>query len=480
MSLQTPDPMPAMSAPPKPTPDPAALFDRVLGFANAHYAREDWLAARDFLSLALEIDPGYPRLLGSLGSIQFQLQEYPDARTTFSAAVRQNPNDPDLHIQLAMVHLKLEHPEAAEAALNRSLGLRPDDPTALKLLADSKRDHGYYQEAGAIYGKLINRHPDQVGVFLSLAKCFFKLGDGEVTQAALEFVLTLDPANATARENLAALQGKGVVIERISGEPRQNRLTESPNTPESKQIPSGDGTPIAGSPQADFHSPRYLRNNFRRLEHLATLGLDIRNKAVLELGAGIGDLTTFFLDRNCQTTSTEGRAENFSLLAARYKDDPTVKTFALDLDPPPPGGAAAALAGRRFDIVFCYGLLYHLSDPAGALDFISDACSDLLLLETIVSPHAGTVNSYRENIDLAGAAVSGLGCRPSRTWVFAELQRRFAHVYVPMTQPNHVEFPQDWTLESHPAATRAVFVGSRRPIINPLLLEKLPTRQTAC
>ena len=193
----------------EPITDAASLLASTIRYADAHYARENWLAARDFLSLAVEIDPGYPRLLGSLGSLQFQLQEYPAACTTFSAAVRQTPNDPDLHIQLAMVHLKLDHPEAAEAALNRALGLRPNDPTALKLLADSKRDHGRYQEAGAIYGKLINRHPDQVGVFLSLAKCFYKVGDREGTQAALEFVLTLDPNNEIARENLTTLQVPG-------------------------------------------------------------------------------------------------------------------------------------------------------------------------------------------------------------------------------------------------------------------------------
>ena len=209
MSLKPSDPMPAMIAHPKPITAPAALIASILRLADAHYAREDWLAARDFLSLAIEIDPGYPRLLGSLGSIQFQLQEYPAACTSFSAAVRRNPNDPDLHVQLAMVHSKLEHPEAAEAALNRALGLRPNDSTALKLLADSRRDHGYYQEAGTIYGKLINQHPDQVGVFLSLAKCFFKRGDREGTQAALEFVLTLDPNNEIARENLITLQATG-------------------------------------------------------------------------------------------------------------------------------------------------------------------------------------------------------------------------------------------------------------------------------
>jgi len=108
-----------------------------------------------------------------------------------------------------MAQLQLNHPEAGEAALSRALELRPEDPTALKLLADSKREHGRYQETGTIYGKLINRHPDQVGVFLSLAKCLFKLGDREGTQAALELVLTLDPGNEIARDNLTTLQATG-------------------------------------------------------------------------------------------------------------------------------------------------------------------------------------------------------------------------------------------------------------------------------
>ena len=68
MSLKTPDPMAATSAHPKPTSDPAALIASILRFADAHYAREHWLAARDFLSMAVEIDPNYP--LGALGSLQ--------------------------------------------------------------------------------------------------------------------------------------------------------------------------------------------------------------------------------------------------------------------------------------------------------------------------------------------------------------------------------------------------------------------------
>ena len=38
-----------------------------------------------------------------------------------------------------------------------------------------------------------------------------------------------------------------------------------------------------------------------------------------------------------------------------------------------------------FDVVYCYGLLYHLENPAAALSAMAARCRDLLLLETCVS-----------------------------------------------------------------------------------------------
>ncbi len=47
-------------------------------------------------------------------------------------------------------------------------------------------------------------------------------------------------------------------------------------------------------PLASFATDDYRRHNSRRLEHLATLGLDLAGRKVLEVGAGIGDHTSFF------------------------------------------------------------------------------------------------------------------------------------------------------------------------------------------
>lgn len=223
--------------------------------------------------------------------------------------------------------------------------------------------------------------------------------------------------------------------------------------------------------QADFHSPRYLRNTARRLEHLATLGLDLPGRSVLELGAGIGDLTTFFLDRGCTVHSTEARGPNLAILRQRYAGEPRVTVAPLDLDPPP------APDGRVWEVVFSYGLLYHLSDPQSAISFMSACCGDMLLLESICTPGAGEqINPKEEDRLLAGAAVTGRGCRPTRGWIHRRLLEHFDFVYVPQTQPCHDEFPLDWTLPGYSSATRAIFVATRRALSNPVLLSDPPRR----
>ena len=73
---------------------------------------------------------------------------------------------------------------------------------------------------------------------------------------------------------------------------------------------------------ADFRTEHYLWINARRLEHLATLGLPLRGTRVLELGAGIGDLTSFFLDRDCTVLALEGRAENRAVFERLHEDEP--------------------------------------------------------------------------------------------------------------------------------------------------------------
>lgn len=228
--------------------------------------------------------------------------------------------------------------------------------------------------------------------------------------------------------------------------------------------------PLARDPVTEFNSWEYIRHNQRRQEHLASLGLDISGKSVLEVGAGIGDHTTFFLDRGCKVVTTEGRPENLEVLRRRF---PNLEVHLLDMEKP------ALEFGRKFDIVYCYGLLYHLKDPVPAIAYMARQCGGMLLLETCVSyGNEPLINPIDEPAEYASQAVSGKACRPTRPWVHAELKKHFKHVYMPLTQPNHEEFPIDWTRNSNAAPlTRAIFIGTDSLITNPLLVEEIPMQQ---
>jgi SAM-dependent methyltransferase len=219
-----------------------------------------------------------------------------------------------------------------------------------------------------------------------------------------------------------------------------------------------------------FHSWHYLRHTARRLEHLASLGLPVRGRSVLEVGAGVGDLTSYYLDRGCRVTVTDARPDNLAYLRRRFPDG---NVRPLDLEDPVLPDAAV------FDVIHCYSVLYHLSRPERALDFLARHCRGMLLLETRVTlgdcPQVDQVGEDRHD---PTKAASGTGCRPTRPWVFQALRERFTHVYLPRTQPNHEEFPTDWTCarQAHPFA-RAVFVASRRPLGLDVLLAELPDHQ---
>ena len=226
-----------------------------------------------------------------------------------------------------------------------------------------------------------------------------------------------------------------------------------------------------GDSNRAFHSDEYLRHNARRLEHLASLRIPVSGMSVLEVGAGIGDHSHYYIDRGCSITITDARDENISILKNRY---PLSKVEFLDMEFPP------EVEGAPFDVVHCYGLLYHLSNPSRALEFLSHSTSGIMLLETCVSfGEEERVYLTRESQSEPTQAYSGIGCRPTRSWLFRELRGLFEHVYVPVTQPCHEEFPIDWTNQAKHTAglQRAVFVASRERIENELLEPSLVPRQ---
>jgi SAM-dependent methyltransferase len=227
------------------------------------------------------------------------------------------------------------------------------------------------------------------------------------------------------------------------------------------------------TPEGTFHSQFYLLHNEKRIEHLHSVGLPItKDMTVLEVGAGIGDHTKYFINIGCNIVTTEGRQENVDVLKKYVGNKATVAL--LDLENPSPN----PIYDKKFDIVYCYGTLYHLSNPDSTLNYLSERCGGMLLLETCVSFKDGkAINNVNEATYDPSQSLSGKGCRPTRLWLFDKMKSLFPYVYFTKTQPDHYEFPTDWTVPSKHELSRVIMFGSRTPIENRLLLEIIPSKQ---
>lgn len=214
---------------------------------------------------------------------------------------------------------------------------------------------------------------------------------------------------------------------------------------------------------AHFSSPHYQEHNQARLRHLESLGLPLAGRTVLELGSGPGDHTVFYVERRCPVVALDARQDCLDALVRRF---PNVRTVRADLNEP-----AEIAALGPFDVVHCYGILYHLEHPARLLEAMAHACGGFAIVETCVSGNQGNgvelVEEIREDYTQSS---TGRGCRPSRKWVFEQLGALFPFVYHTRTQPLHPEFPVDWNnLSGAPPLIRAVFVASKHPLDLPTL-----------
>lgn len=214
-----------------------------------------------------------------------------------------------------------------------------------------------------------------------------------------------------------------------------------------------------------FRSPAYDNITKARLNHLASLGLPVDGKTVLALGAGIGELSDFFIERAKRITIVEGREENIELIQRRFPHSqyPHVDISLMDLEVP------GNLSLDAHDITFAYGILYHLSNPLDLLQWAVSCTSEIFLLETCVSNTQLGSNLVTENIANPSQALHRDGCRPDRKLLFEELQKLFPYVYLPRTQPKHEQFPLSFSSESQQELTRTIYIASRKKLVNPLL-----------
>jgi FkbM family methyltransferase len=225
---------------------------------------------------------------------------------------------------------------------------------------------------------------------------------------------------------------------------------------------SGDGVEC-------FDTPEALELNRARIDHLRSLNLPLRGKRVLDVGCGVGHLAQFFVEQGCDVQCVDARKENIERLRELY---PGLKARVFDLERDPVEELG------RFDIVFAYGLLYHLEDPFRALRNLASICTELFLLETMVADHPLPLVRMAEETSTYSQAMRNVGSRPTPSFVVLALRSAgFRHIYGPRTPPAHRDFEFTWTGDLSDARDghllRCMFVASRTPLPGSSLVDLL-------
>lgn len=209
-----------------------------------------------------------------------------------------------------------------------------------------------------------------------------------------------------------------------------------------------------------FDQPFYQAITAARLNHLETLDLPVQGRSVVDVGCGIGRLAEFFVERGCDVLCVDGRPDNIELLRDEY---PHRRTAVVDVE------TDALLEHGRFDVLFCYGLLYHLAEPFAFIRRAASICRELMIIETCICDAEEHVAFLVRDPSDPTMALEEIGSRASPSYIATALRANgFEHVYSPHRLPDHPDFIyrrlQDLSYFRDGHALRDIFVASRQPL----------------
>jgi hypothetical protein len=147
--------------------------------------------------------------------------------------------------------------------------------------------------------------------------------------------------------------------------------------------------------------------------------------------SGVGHLAQYFVRKGCEVLCIDGREANVASLRQRY---PGLHAMVANVESYPLAKLVV------FDIVFCYGLLYHGKNPIATLRNMESICGSLLLLKTVVDSVLALLRMNEETAS-CNQALGGLGCRPAPDYGVLVLSPiGFPWIYMPVYPPNYPDF----------------------------------------
>lgn len=159
-------------------------------------------------------------------------------------------------------------------------------------------------------------------------------------------------------------------------------------------------------------------------------GLDLRT--ALDVGCGVGHFSTFLRDMGFQVTGVDGRAENVTEAQKRY---PNIPFYIANVE-----DSSITHLGK-FDLVLCFGLLYHLENPFAAMRNLYALTTKVLLIESMTVPEQRPVLILRDEGQSEDQGLHFIAFYPSESAIVKMCyQSGFPFVYRFLKLPDHEDF----------------------------------------
>jgi FkbM family methyltransferase len=189
----------------------------------------------------------------------------------------------------------------------------------------------------------------------------------------------------------------------------------------------------------------------RRVVRALKPALELRT--ALDAGCGVGFFAQTLTELGLETRGFDGRFENVVEARKRF---PKIAFEQGDIE-----SAEIATFGT-FDLVLCFGLLYHLECPMRAIRHLRALTGKGLLIESMCVPGDDTRTILREEPLQNDQSLSDMAFYPSESCLVKMLYRAgFAHVYRVPRLPEHDDFRET---EDH-ARRRTILFASHQPAI---------------
>jgi SAM-dependent methyltransferase len=180
-------------------------------------------------------------------------------------------------------------------------------------------------------------------------------------------------------------------------------------------------------------------------------------KNALDIGCGVGYFSRYLRDLRIEVTGLDGRTDNIREAQRRHPD---INFIIQDIED---------LSVRKlglFDLVFCFGLLYHLENPFLAIRNLHALTKNILMIESMICPSSNPVARLIDEGNTEDQSLNYIALVPSESGLIKMLYRGgFPYVYLSDVMPDHEEFRQ--TYEFH--RRRTILIAGKVPVNLPCL-----------